>query len=232
IQKGLNLLAPGGRYVEIAMTALARSAPLDLSRMVDNQAIISIDLRRLGLRRPELPRQLLEEMVGLVQRGALKPALAQVYSFEDVRRAYACLEQRENVGKVVVRVESRDVRPAAGRRAARASERGSASPSSARERSRAPEPVAIIGAAGRFPDADDLDAFWRNLISGQDSVREVPPQRWDIDAVYAPQPGVPGKTYCRWGGFLDRVDLFDPLFFRMSGREARLTDPQQRLFLE
>src|SRR5690606_4438958 len=72
----------------------------------------------------------------------------------------------------------------------------------------------------------------RNLISGQDSVREVPPQRWDIDAVYAPQPGVPGKTYCRWGGFLDRVDLFDPLFFRMSGREARLTDPQQRLFLE
>lgn len=84
--------------------------------------------------------------------------------------------------------------------------------------------VAVIGLAGRYPMAPDLDTFWRNLAQGRDSVTEVPPTRWNVDDT--------GETYCRWGAFLDGVDEFDPLFFNISPREAEVMDPQERLFLQ
>ncbi|XGV87467.1 MAG: SDR family oxidoreductase [Limnothrix sp. BL-A-16] len=64
IPKGLRCLAPGGRYVELAMTAWKTSAALDLSTLVDNQSVLSLDLRRWFLRRsPEVPLAL-EDMAG------------------------------------------------------------------------------------------------------------------------------------------------------------------------
>ncbi|MEU3963150.1 SDR family NAD(P)-dependent oxidoreductase [Streptomyces buecherae] len=96
----------------------------------------------------------------------------------------------------------------------------------------AQQDIAIIGLAGRYPGADDLDAFWENLRTGTDSVTEVPPRRWDHSALYAPERGKPGTTYSRWGGFLDGVELFDPLFFNIPPVEAEFLDPQERLFLE
>ncbi|MGW1545391.1 SDR family NAD(P)-dependent oxidoreductase [Streptomyces sp. NPDC002346] len=92
--------------------------------------------------------------------------------------------------------------------------------------------VAIIGISGRYPQAADLDAFWGNLRSGKDSVTEVPAERWDHDALFDTDRDAVGRTYCRWGGFLDGIDRFDPLFFGISPREAEAMDPQQRLFLE
>ncbi len=94
------------------------------------------------------------------------------------------------------------------------------------------EPIAIIGMAGRFPGAADLETFWENLRSGVDSITEVPPERWDLAAHYDPDPQRVGTTYGRYGGFLEGIDRFDPLFFRSSPREARWMDPQQRLLLE
>jgi acyl transferase domain-containing protein len=91
--------------------------------------------------------------------------------------------------------------------------------------------VAIVGVAGRYPQAADLDAFWANLAAGRDCVTEVPPDRWDHDALFDPEPGRPGRTYGRWGGFLAGMDRFDPLFFGISRREAERMDPQERLFL-
>ncbi|HWM03490.1 MAG TPA: type I polyketide synthase, partial [Actinophytocola sp.] len=87
--------------------------------------------------------------------------------------------------------------------------------------------VAIIGIAGRYPKAPDLDAFWRNLAGGRDCVTEVPAARWDHRAHAAE-----GGAYCGSGAFLDGVDEFDPLFFSISPREAELMDPQERLFLQ
>ncbi len=95
-----------------------------------------------------------------------------------------------------------------------------------------PQGIAVIGMAGRFPGAANLDEFWRNLSQGVNSVSEVPASRWSIDAVYDPRPMQPNKTYSRWGGFLDGVDEFDPLFFSLSPAEAAQMDPQQRLFLQ
>ncbi|KWE72114.1 non-ribosomal peptide synthetase [Burkholderia ubonensis] len=95
------------------------------------------------------------------------------------------------------------------------------------------EPIAIVGMSCRFPGgAHDLDAYWQLLNDGVDAISEVPRERWDIDAYYDPDPEAPGRMYCRFGGFLDGVDQFDPAFFRITPREAAAMDPQQRLLLE
>ncbi len=92
--------------------------------------------------------------------------------------------------------------------------------------------IAIIGMAGQFPKAKNLDEFWRNIAAGRDCVTEVPRHRWDVSAWYQPGAVVPGKTNCRWAGALDDYDVFDPLFFNISPNEAECMDPQQRLFLQ
>ncbi|VWD46488.1 non-ribosomal peptide synthetase/type I polyketide synthase [Burkholderia contaminans] len=96
-----------------------------------------------------------------------------------------------------------------------------------------PEPIAIVGMSCRFPGAaQNLDAYWNLLNDGVDAISEVPRERWDVDAYYDPDPEKPGRMYCRFGGFLDDVDQFDPAFFRITPREANAMDPQQRLLLE
>ncbi|MGA5042268.1 SDR family NAD(P)-dependent oxidoreductase [Streptomyces capoamus] len=95
-----------------------------------------------------------------------------------------------------------------------------------------PLDIAIIGVAGRYPGARDPEEFWQNLRAGRDCVTEVPADRWDHGAYYDPRKGEPGRTYSKWGGFIDGVDEFDPLFFAISPREAELLDPQERLFLQ
>ncbi|MEU3613369.1 SDR family NAD(P)-dependent oxidoreductase [Streptomyces sp. NPDC006872] len=88
-----------------------------------------------------------------------------------------------------------------------------------------PGDIAIIGVSGRYPEAVDLDEFWQNLRAGRDCVREVPAGRWDHGR-YA------GAGAGGWGGFLDDIDRFDPLFFQISLLEADYLDPQERLFLQ
>ncbi|HXH09318.1 MAG TPA: SDR family NAD(P)-dependent oxidoreductase [Alphaproteobacteria bacterium] len=92
--------------------------------------------------------------------------------------------------------------------------------------------IAVIGLTGRYPQAHSIAEFWENLKSGKDCVTEIPIHRWDAEAYFDPDPDKPGKTRCKWGGFIDDVDRFDPLFFNISPREAALMDPQERLFLE
>jgi len=96
------------------------------------------------------------------------------------------------------------------------------------------EPIAIIGLAGRYPGADDLDGFWANLAGGIDAVGEIAPERWALDGFFEPdrdEAVANGQSYAKWGAFLDGFADFDPLFFRLSPREAAAMDPQERLFL-
>ncbi len=82
-------------------------------------------------------------------------------------------------------------------------------------------PIAIVGIGCRFPGgADGPEEFWRLLRDGVDAVREVPASRWDIDAFFDANPEAKGKTYSRWGGFIDGVENFDAGFFGISPREA------------
>src|SRR6187549_3928074 len=95
------------------------------------------------------------------------------------------------------------------------------------------EPIAITGIGCRFPGgASGPGAFWKLLCDGVDAITEIPPDRWNIPAYYNAEPGLPGKTNSRWGGFIDGIDQFDPAFFGISPREAAFMDPQQRLLLE
>jgi len=94
------------------------------------------------------------------------------------------------------------------------------------------EPIAVVGIGCRFPLGDTPAAFWETLKNGVDAVTEVPPERWDVDAFYDPDPDKPGKSYTRWGAFIRDVDRFDPAFFGVSPREAVSMDPQQRVLLE
>ncbi|MGF6709342.1 amino acid adenylation domain-containing protein [Luteibacter sp. W1I16] len=91
------------------------------------------------------------------------------------------------------------------------------------------EPVAIIAMAGRFPGAPDVETFWDNLCAGRETIRFFAPGELD-PAVSAADRDDPAYVAAR--GVIDDVEQFDASFFGMSPREAELTDPQQRLFLE
>src|SRR5262249_7449163 len=92
--------------------------------------------------------------------------------------------------------------------------------------------IAVIGLSGRYPGARDGGEFWQRLKAGTNCVGEIPHERWDWRKFYDAEKGKLGTSYSRWGGFLDDVDKFDPLFFQISPREAESMDPQERLFLE
>lgn len=92
--------------------------------------------------------------------------------------------------------------------------------------------VAIVGISGRYPLAKDLNEFWENLKAGRDCITEIPANRWDHQKYFDSTKGTPGKSYSKWGGFVSDIEMFDPLFFNISPREAELMDPQERLFLE
>ncbi|MGE8278910.1 MAG: SDR family NAD(P)-dependent oxidoreductase [Stenotrophomonas sp.] len=92
--------------------------------------------------------------------------------------------------------------------------------------------VAIVGIACRFPSANGPREFWDNLCAGLDSVTEVPPERWDNEALYDPNPLALGKMNTRRGGFLRDLELFDRRFFAIQAREAIRMDPAHRLLLE
>jgi amino acid adenylation domain-containing protein len=93
----------------------------------------------------------------------------------------------------------------------------------------AAEPIAIVAMAGRFPGAADVEAFWRNLCEGRDSITVFGPE--DLDpSVSAADRADPAYVPAR--GVIDGVEQFDAAFFGIGPREAELMDPQQRIFLE
>lgn len=94
-------------------------------------------------------------------------------------------------------------------------------------------PIAVIGMGCRLPGGiESPQRLWEALRSGADLVTEVPPDRWDAEEFYDPEPGVPGRSVSKWGGFLDDVSGFDAEFFGIAEREATAIDPQHRLLLE
>ncbi|MEG8178092.1 ACP S-malonyltransferase [Nocardia terpenica] len=222
-QEGLRVLAPEGRYVEIAVFGLQSSGGLDLSRLVDNQSFHSFNTKKFFRRHPELRARYLHTAAEYLASGEVVPAVAHVVPFDRIAEAYALKEDRALIGRVVVTMPDPHTESAA----------------LAAEEPRTPgeipvrdTDIAVIGMSGRFPGAPDVDAFWDNLASGTSSIREVPGERWRSETYYDPDPRRLDTSNCKWGGFLDDVSRFDATFFGISAEEAAYTDPQQRLFLE
>ena len=90
--------------------------------------------------------------------------------------------------------------------------------------------LAIVGMAGRFPGAGNLEEFWQNLRDGIESLTVFPAQERESSYLSLDDPSDP--AYVCAGGVLEGVDLFDAHFFGYSPQEAETLDPQQRLFLE
>jgi acyl transferase domain-containing protein len=90
--------------------------------------------------------------------------------------------------------------------------------------------IAIIGMAGRFPGAKNIEQFWTNLRAGQESVTNFSDE--EIQAAGVDPSVYKLPNYVRCGAVLEDVDMFDALFFGYNARDAEITDPQQRLFLE
>ncbi|MDE0644603.1 MAG: beta-ketoacyl synthase N-terminal-like domain-containing protein, partial [bacterium] len=94
------------------------------------------------------------------------------------------------------------------------------------------EPIAVVGMACRFPGAPDLDSFWQVLDEGRNTVTEGVPGSGKErlgDLLDNPEHQNPA---CRFGAFVDGIEMFDAAFFRISPVEAQLLDPQQRMMLE
>ncbi|MEE8525743.1 MAG: AMP-binding protein, partial [Thermoanaerobaculia bacterium] len=93
-----------------------------------------------------------------------------------------------------------------------------------------PPAVAVVGMAGRFPGARDVEEFWSNLRSGKESVRPLADD--EIDVTETGPEALQDPHYVKMAALLEDVELFDPDFFGFTQREAEITDPQHRTFLE
>ncbi|MHC5926260.1 type I polyketide synthase [Nostoc sp.] len=94
----------------------------------------------------------------------------------------------------------------------------------------AQEEIAIIGTAGRFPGAKNVDGFWQNIRDGVESISFFTDEQLVSAGVNLTLLNDP--LYVKAGGVLENIELFDASFFGFSPREAEITDPQHRLFLE
>ncbi len=93
------------------------------------------------------------------------------------------------------------------------------------------EDVAVVGMAGMLPQAENLRAFWQNIIQRRDCITEVPQARWDPKLFYDPDPKSPDKTYSKWGGFLKDI-VFDPTAYGLTPASITSIEPTFLIGLE
>ncbi|APB70029.1 KR domain-containing protein [Paenibacillus polymyxa] len=98
---------------------------------------------------------------------------------------------------------------------------------SANERSSDTDDIAIIGVSGRYPMANNLDELYQNLKEGKDCISSIPESRWANNSI-----SYDVNEFYKYGGFIEGIDEFDPLFFNITPFHAEMMDPQARLFLQ
>jgi acyl transferase domain-containing protein/3-hydroxymyristoyl/3-hydroxydecanoyl-(acyl carrier protein) dehydratase len=98
--------------------------------------------------------------------------------------------------------------------------------------SQKPEPIAVVGAGGIFPDAPTPDAFWENLVARRCAAKEVPAGRWAVSAerVFDPRLGAADKVYSKKACFIEGF-RFDPSGLALDADWARSLDPAFHLAL-
>ena len=91
-------------------------------------------------------------------------------------------------------------------------------------------PVAIVGMASMFADAQNLEKYWENIVESVDCIKEIPPTRWSIEDYYDPDPRAPDKTDCKVGGFIPDFGL-NPMELGGAANLLEVTDAWQLLGL-
>ena len=110
IQKGINSLAPNGRYLELAVHALKNSSALNLSGLTQNQSIYSIDLRRLMASDDEInSNEIFDVMNSLIESKQLVPVVSKIYPINKIKSALSYVAQGRHIGKVVVSHTAKEV---------------------------------------------------------------------------------------------------------------------------
>lgn len=94
--------------------------------------------------------------------------------------------------------------------------------------------IAIVGVAGKFPKASNMEQYWQNLSSGKDCIEQVPVSWWSQRYSDGSQEltGSNDSTASFWGGFIDDIDQFDPAFFNIAPNAAAVLSPECRLLME
>jgi acyl transferase domain-containing protein len=90
--------------------------------------------------------------------------------------------------------------------------------------------IAVVGMAGRFPDAANVREFWKNLERGLESITEFTDE--ELLKSGATPELLKNPNFVKRGTILENADHFDAAFFSFNHREAEIIDPQQRIFLE
>lgn len=90
--------------------------------------------------------------------------------------------------------------------------------------------VAIIGMSCRFPGANNVDEFWKNITEGVESISRF--SREELKAEGVPKELLDNPNYVPFKGILNNIESFDANFFGFNSHDAKLTDPQQKVFLE
>ncbi|MFN0101054.1 MAG: SDR family NAD(P)-dependent oxidoreductase [Bryobacteraceae bacterium] len=91
--------------------------------------------------------------------------------------------------------------------------------------------VAIVGLSAVFPQANDADTFWQNILHKRSAITEVPKERWDLDVYFDSDRRARDKVYSRWGGFMGDFE-FDPMRFGMPPASVPSIEPMQLIMLE
>ncbi|MEM6368933.1 MAG: aminotransferase class I/II-fold pyridoxal phosphate-dependent enzyme [Myxococcota bacterium] len=97
---------------------------------------------------------------------------------------------------------------------------------------KAQEPIAVVGIGCRFPEAEDVHAFWSNIEAGRTAFSDVPRDRWHHEFFYSATQRDVDKTWAPRGSFIRRYREFAALHYGLAPRRLEVMDPQQRLLIE
>ncbi len=212
---GLACLAPGGHFIEVGKTdirdgqVVARQYPDIHYRIYDLVAEIRSQPETIGEQLRALLTQINQQTLGVLA--------TETFPFSLANMAFQHMARARHRGKIVL-LNDQSV-------SARAQANSDNFPNTQM-------PLAVVGMSGRFPGAGDCDTLWQVLATGQPTFGKVPEGRWTAREFAACAHDIADPDSLNWGGFLADAEQFDHAFFGFSPREARATDPRQRLLLE
>ena len=92
-------------------------------------------------------------------------------------------------------------------------------------------PVAIVGVACRYPDADSPAELWENVLAGRRAFRRIPEERMSLADYWSPDPAAPDRFYAQRAAVIDGFD-FDRVKYMIAGSTYRTTDMTHWLALD